>query len=197
MDGSREGGGGGPELHPARHEVTPLEPEWVEAACATGPKVNYRAGQGVQYVTTGVVAPEGSATVTASAVGNHVLAANAVSSWTHEFDAVPTGCGPPDPTDPTDPTDPQVVLVSPEYPSAGNATCSRDGKLKVPGQPAGVLMTQTGSAPGDVTFTFAPAEGYAFPEGTDTEVVVTVPAQLTGEQCILGEGVTKPKPKPA
>jgi hypothetical protein len=86
--------------------------------------------------------------------------------------------------------------VSPVPPSAGQATCSRDGSLKLPVQPAGVLMTQTGSGPGEVTFTFAPAEGYAFPEGTDSEVVVTVPAQLAGEHCILGEGVTKPRPRP-
>ena len=168
-------------------EVTPLEPEWVEATCATGPKVNYRAVSGVQYVTTGVVAPERSATVTASAVGNHVLAANAVSSWTHEFDAVPTGSGSLDPPRRTRPTRRSSwCRRNTPRPATRPAPC--DGKLKVPGQPAGVPMTRTGSAPGDVTFTFAPAEGYAFPEGTDTEVVVTVPAQLTGQQCLLGEG---------
>ena len=56
-------------------------------------------------------------------------------------------------------------------------------------------MTRTGSVPGDVTFTFVPAEGYAFPEGTDTEVGGTVPAQRAGDQCILGDGATKPKPR--
>jgi hypothetical protein len=45
-----------------------------------------------------------------------------------------------------------------------------------------------------VTFTFAPVVGYAFPAGTETEVTVTVDEQLSGEDCILGEETTSPKP---
>lgn len=169
-------------------EVTPLEPMWVEATCTTGASVTYQAVEGVQYATTGDVAPEGTATVTASPVGNHVLAAGADDSWTHTFDAEPTDCdGPIDPAD---------EVVTPSYPSAQAATCSRDGVLNVPDQPEGVLMTQTGSVPGDVTFTFAPESGFVFATGTDTEVTVSVGAKLTGEDCILGEESTRPKPKP-
>jgi hypothetical protein len=129
-------------------------------------------------------------------VGNHVLAAEATKSWTHTFAAKPTGaqCGGTDPTDPVDPV--EDTLVTPSYPSATAAKCFVDGKLVVPAQPDGVVVTQTGSAPGDVTFTFTPAAGYAFPAGTDTEVTVTVPAGLTGGDCILGEEETaKPDPE--
>jgi hypothetical protein len=101
-----------------------------------------------------------------------------------------TGGDCPGGLDPTEDT-----LVSPAYPTANDATCTRDGVLTVPAQPDGVLMTQTGSAPGGVTFTFAPAEDHAFPEGTDTEVTVTVPAKLTGDACLLGDGTTRPKPR--
>lgn len=140
--------------------------------------------------------------------GDHALTAVAdqgyqltgQTQWTVHVKAAGEGrtCGGGEnPGDPVDPVDPQATVVEPAYPSAGAATCSRDGKLMVPAQPEGVLMTQSGTVPGDVTFTFAPAEGYVFPEGTVTEVVVSVPAMLTGGDCILGEEETKqPKPKP-
>ena len=143
---------------------------------------------------------QGEQTVTATLVGGATeFDAASLDGWTLAADKLSatrtfalgefTECD-----DSIDPV--EDVLVTPNYPSAGSANCSRDGKLRVPGQPAGVLVSQSGSAPGDVNFTFAPAEGYAFPEGTDTEVVVTVPAQLTGDECLLGEEGTKPRPKP-
>jgi hypothetical protein len=190
-----ESAGQGLDCQEPAVEVTPAAPRWIEATCTTGPSVDYSEVEGVQYVTTGDVAPLGTATVTASALGNRVLAAGAVSSWTHTFAAKPTGAACDD--DPTDPTDPGTdKVVTPSYPWATDATCFRDGKLKVPAQPEGVVMTRQGSAPGDVSFTFAPAEGYAFPAGTDTSVTVAVQPKITGEECLLGDGTVKPKPKP-
>ncbi len=90
--------------------------------------------------------------------------------------------------------DPKLTLVTPNYPSATEADCSHRGRLVGLAQPAGVVVSRSGSVPGDVTFTFAPAAGYAFPPGTETEVTVTVDAKLSGEDCILGEETTSPKP---
>jgi hypothetical protein len=109
-----------------------------------------------------------------------------------------TNCGggnpDPDPNPNPGTPDPQLTLVTPNYPSASEADCSHRGRLVGQAQPAGVVVTRSGSVPGDVTFTFAPAAGYAFPAGTDTEVTVTVDAKLSGEDCILGEETTSPKP---
>ncbi len=57
-------------------------------------------------------------------------------------------------------------------------------------------MTQTGAAPGEVTFTFSPAAGYVFPAGTNTSVTLTVAAQKTGRLCgeVLGTETAKPEP---
>lgn len=88
------------------------------------------------------------------------------------------------------------TLVSPRYPSATDATCSRNGRLVVPNQPKGVRMERTGSVPGTVTFTFSPARGYAFPEGTDRRVSVVVEAQLGGVDCIQGVETVRPNPQP-
>ena len=54
-------------------------------------------------------------------------------------------------------------------------------------KPDGVVVTQTGDVPGDVTFTYAAEEGFVFPEGTKTEQTVTVEAQLTGETVLAAE----------
>jgi hypothetical protein len=185
--------------------VTPLEPTWVEAKCATDADVDYTEVTGVQYITTGTPAPGASVTVSAAPVGNHAFAENAVTSWTHTFKAKPSGtaCGGDTPTPVTPKPEPLPTLVTPNYPSATDADCSRDGQLVVPAQPQGVLATRSGEAPGTVTFTFAPAAGYAFPAGTVTATTVTVAERLSGEECILGEEsveptphTTKPKPQP-
>jgi hypothetical protein len=180
--------------------VTPLAPTWVEATCDTNPSVDYTEVAGVAYDTTGAVAPGGTVTVTASTVGNHVFADGVTTSWSHTFHAKPAGAACDDPTVPPVPTE-EPLVVTPMYPSADAATCSSDGTLNVPAQPEGVLMTQLGSVPGDVSFTFTPAAGYVFPAGTDTDVTITVGAQLSGADCILGEESHKPtptksKPKP-
>jgi hypothetical protein len=170
--------------------VTPLAPTWVEATCDTNPSVDYTEVAGVAYDTTGDVAPGNAVTVTASTVGNHVFANGVTTSWSHTFAAKPAGADCDEPTVPTE----EPLVVTPNYPSAKAATCSRDGLLTVPGQPDGVLMTQLGSVPGDVSFTFTPAAGYVFPEGTDTDVTVSVGAKLSGADCILGEESHQPKP---
>lgn len=92
--------------------------------------------------------------------------------------------------------DPKDTLVSPRYPSATDATCSRDGRLVIPTQPKGVRVTRTGSVPGPVTFTYSPETGYAFPAGTDRSVTVQVEAQLTGLDCIQGVETVRPNPQP-
>lgn len=177
-------------------EVTPLEPTWVEAKCASDPRVDYTAVQGVSYATTGTVAPGQTVTVTASPLKNYKLKSGVASSWGHTFKAKPSGaaCGNGD-GDPVVPNpEPAPTEVTPNYPSATVADCSHRGFLVVPPQPAGVLMTRSGSVPGDVTFTFAPADGYVFPADAKTSVTVTVAKKLSGEDCILGEETTKPQP---
>ena len=176
--------------------VTPLEPTWVEARCTSDADVDYTEVTGVQYVTSGIPGPGASVTVTASPVGNHAFAGNAVTSWSHTFQAKPAGaaCGGVTPTPVTPKPEPQPTLVTPSYPSATDADCSNDGQLVVPAQPEGVLTTRSGTAPGAVTFTFAPAAGYAFPAGTATTTTVTVAERLSGEDCILGVESVKPKP---
>ena len=64
---------------------------------------------------------------------------------------------------------PELIPVTPNYAEATDATCSQRGALIVPNQPAGVRTSRAGSVPGTVTFTYAPATGYAFPAGTVTE----------------------------
>jgi hypothetical protein len=93
--------------------------------------------------------------------------------------------------------EPELTLVKPLYPSVTDADCTRRGQLVVPAQPNGVVTTRSGAVPGDVTFAFAPAAGYTFPAGTDTEVTVTVEKKLSGEDCILGEETTGPTPNTA
>lgn len=181
-----------PQVDPAT-AVTPLAPTWVEATCDTNPSVDYTEVAGVAYDTTGTVAPGSTVTVTASTVGNHVFANGVTTSWSHTFHAKPSGAACDDPSVPPVPTE-EPLVVTPNYPSADAATCSSNGTLNVPAQPEGVLMTQLGSVPGDVSFTFTPATGYVFPEGTDTDVTVTVGAKLTGTDCILGEESHKPQP---
>lgn len=156
-------------------------------------------GDGVNYAISGGAWTrlQGTPTVTATAMEGYTIPATA--GWTVALDGksatrdVPLGsfskC-----TDEDDDTD--DTLVAPLYPRATDATCSRDGRLRVPNQPTGVEMERSGSVPGPVTFTFAPAKGYAFPAGTDREVTVTVPARLTGEDCIKGVETSKPKPQP-
>lgn len=178
-------------------EVTPLEPSWVEAKCASDPRVDYTAVQGVSYATTGTVAPGQTVTVTASALRNYKLKSGVASSWGHTFRAKPSGAACDNgggPITPEPEPEPGLTLVKPKYPKTTDPDCSHRGQLIVPPQPAGVLMTRSGTVPGDVTFTFAPADGYAFPEGTDAEVTVKVAKKLSGEDCILGEETTKPKP---
>ncbi|MGN6576794.1 MAG: hypothetical protein ACTHKG_14025 [Nocardioides sp.] len=101
---------------------------------------------------------------------------------------------------------PELISVTPNYAEATEATCSQRGALIVPNQPAGVLMSRTGSVPGTVTFTYAPATGYTFPAGTVTKQSVKVEKKLEGDACILGDEEVKPthtskpthqaKPKP-
>lgn len=177
--------------------VTPLEPQWVEAKCDTDAGVVYTAVTGVSYATTGNVAAGQTVTVTATALnGDYLLKAGVPVSWQHTFHAKPAGaaCGGGTPTPVTPKPEPQPTLVTPSYPSATDADCSNDGQLVVPAQPEGVLTTRSGAAPGEVTFTFAPAAGYAFPAGTATTTTVTVAERLSGEDCILGVESVKPKP---
>lgn len=188
--------GSGLDCPTSAKEVTPLEPTWVEAKCASDPRVDYTAVQGVSYATTGTVAPGQTVTVTASPLKNYKLKSGVASSWGHTFKAKPSGaaCGNGD-GDPVVPNpEPAPTEVTPNYPSATEADCSHRGFLVVPPQPAGVLMTRSGSVPGDVTFTFAPADGYVFPADAKTSVTVTVDKKLSGEDCILGEETTKPQP---
>ncbi|MFP5253676.1 MAG: hypothetical protein ACLGH4_07755 [Actinomycetes bacterium] len=175
-------------------EVTPLAPTFVEAGCTTDPRIDYRRVEGVSYGYTGALVPGGTVNVTASALEDFVLKSGETAAWTHTFRAKPSGvaCGGTTPEVPVE-TD---ELVTPLAPSATDANCSGDGRLVVPAQPAGVLVERTGAVPGDVAFTFSPAAGYAFPAGTDTHVTVTVPAQLTGVDCIQGVETSKPKPQP-
>ena len=178
--------------------VTPLEPQWVEAKCDTDAGVVYTAVTGVSYATTGSVMAGQTVTVTATALnGDYVLKTGVPASWEHSFTAKPVGAacgGGSTPTPVTPKPEPQPTLVTPSYPSATDADCSHDGQLVVPAQPAGVLTTRSGAAPGEVTFTFAPAAGYAFPAGTATTTTVTVAERLSGEDCILGVESVKPKP---
>ena len=178
-------------------EVTPLAPAFIEAGCTTDPRIDYRPVTGVSYGYTGDLAPGGTVTVSAVALKDYVLKAGETATWSHTFLAKPTGAACGQGGGPVVvPTPDLDELVSPRYPSATGATCSRDGGLVVPAQPSGVLVEQTGTAPGDVTFTYTPASGFAFPAGTDTEVTVTVPAQLTGGDCIKGVETSRPEPKP-
>lgn len=151
---------------------------------------------------------QGSKTVTATLRGGATAFQTPLGDWAPVGDGTQvqqtiqlgsyTQCNNPDGGNPNPPlpTPDLDELVSPRYASATEANCSRDGRLTVPAQPVGVLVKQVGRAPGDVTFTYAAADGYAFPAGTDTEVTVTVPAQLTGDDCIQGVETSKPKPQP-
>lgn len=71
-------------------------------------------------------------------------------------------------------------VVAPAAPYAVDADCEVDGSLVVPDQPTGVLVTQdpSGTGPGSYTVTFSPAEGYEFPEGTQTEYTLVVAAAI-------------------
>lgn len=152
------------------------------------------AGDGYHWTGQTTDAP-GDHTVTAVEDAGYVLTGQV--EWTVHVKAAGEGLttcggGTPDPVTPK--PEPQPTLVTPSYPSATDADCSNDGQLVVPAQPEGVLTTRSGAAPGEVTFTFAPAAGYAFPAGTATATTVTVAERLSGEDCILGVESVKPKP---
>jgi hypothetical protein len=80
----------------------------------------------------------------------------------------------------------EIVTVTPLYPSATEATCESSGHLSVPQQPDGVLVDgggPDGAGAGTYVFHYAPAAGFAFPEGTATTKTVDVEAQVTGPAC--------------
>ncbi|MEO5709246.1 MAG: hypothetical protein ABIQ59_05450 [Nocardioidaceae bacterium] len=75
---------------------------------------------------------------------------------------------------------PSDESVTPSYPSATVPTCDTDGHLVVPAQKDGVIVTADGAdgaGPGTYHFTYAPDDGFFFPEGTDTSQTVTVLAK--------------------
>ncbi|HET9759327.1 MAG TPA: hypothetical protein VFP51_06220 [Nocardioidaceae bacterium] len=81
---------------------------------------------------------------------------------------------------------PAKTSVTPSYPSATDPSCQTAGRLVVPSQPAGVLVTgggQDGAGPGTYTFEYAPDSTHVFPAGTDTSRTVTVLPQLSGDAC--------------
>ena len=183
---------------PCPSKVTPAQPSASANNCTTPGHLVLPDAAGDGYSWTGQTTDgPGDHLVTAVADTGHELQGQV--QWSVHVRAAGEGlttCGGGTP-------DPQPTLVTPNYPSATEADCSRRGQLVVPAQPAGVVTTRSGAVPGDVTFTFSPAAGYAFPAGTDTEVSVTVAKRLSGEECILGvESVkptphtTKPKPQP-
>lgn len=147
---------------------------------------------------------EGAATVTATLQGG-ATGFGSTAGWAVNEDGTASKtfqlgrhstCGGRDPDDPGDPDGPELDrLVVPRHPFATDATCSRDGRLRVPRQPAGVLVDRSGSVPGVVTIRFTPAQGFAFPEGTDTQLTVTVPARLQGADCIKGVETVRPEPR--
>lgn len=179
-----------------------LAPVSAAAASSTDPSCTVdghlvlpsSAGDGYHWTGQTTDVP-GDHTVTAVADAGYVLTGQV--EWTVHVKAAGEGlttCGGGTPTPVTPKPEPQPTLVTPSYPSATDADCSNDGQLVVPAQPEGVLTTRSGAAPGVVTFTFAPAAGYAFPAGTATTTTVTVAERLSGEDCILGVESVKPKP---
>ena len=193
------GGGAG------KTPVVPVTPTVTSSVCQNGAPtdavVNDPAdGDGISYAVNGstvtaTIDPLTHEWGTLTGLWQEVDASTATYTVpaSQLADAVCGGGGNPIPPVVTPDVD---ELVTPLYPSTTDANCSRDGRLVVPTQPAGVLVEQTGTAPGDVTFSYTPATGYAFPAGTDTEVTVTVPAQLTGDDCIKGVETSRPKPTP-
>ncbi len=97
--------------------------------------------------------------------------------------------------------------VTPVVPSVNPPTCEAAGSLNVPTQPTGLVAQQSGTVPGQVTFTYTAQAGYALAAGSPTSTTLTVQPQLSGEQCedevapaeVAGTESSAPKPskKPA
>ncbi len=186
--------------------ATPEEPTFVDADCddPDASAVNLPETEGVDYTTTGTVAPGETVTVTATPQDGYVFEPGVTTSWEHTFATVPDNCG-----------DIEAVTAEPEF---TDPTCEANAIGLVLPDTEGVTYTVTGDEEpgGTVVVTATADEGYFLADdavtswehtfgalatdcGTDTDdepepsVTPTTPDEVE----VLPNVIEKPAPTPA
>ena len=171
--------------------VSPAAPTVVQSVC-TGPGTQSQPSVTVAATPEGVsyVYDAGSHTVTATAGQSQKFATELPAGWTRVSDSSATyvvtltsagSC---------------LVSVAPAYATVTPPTCDTAGSVETPAQPAGSVVTRSGTTPGDVRFDYEPAAGYVFAADTVTTKTVTVMGKKSGADCgeVLGTGGSRKPP---
>lgn len=189
-----------PPPPPSDEVVDPLAPSFVDPTCAASTvQVVLPEVTGVTYEVDGEQAPGATVEVTAVAEDGFAFDDDAVTTWSHTFDEVPTDCDEVEVDD--------DVVVRPSPPSFSGPTCDDEGVTVGLPEVDGVTYAIDGDVEpgGSVLVVATPDEGHTFPVEAVTQwqhVFPTVasldcepdPGQTTD---VLPTTVQQPAPDPA